>query len=243
MNENRTTTERLYSNYHSLNRRPKLSSPEVRRISAASFRRSLGAWLPANRDSRILDIACGEGALLDCLRGEGFKNLLGFDLSPENVRLCHELGLDFVQQGDALRLSERPETGFDTILAFDLIEHLPKQSAAGFLDQVREKLAPGGSIILQTPNMGSLYASHNRYYDLTHEFGVTEKSAIDLLMLGGFEFSTIEVKPAWTATTWLGFLREWYVRLLHRIVFLGEGGRRPRIPTMNLLIRAVRPAS
>ena len=241
MNENQTTTERLYSNYHSLNRRPDLTDPEVRRISAASFRRSLGAWLPADRGSRILDIACGEGALLDFLRGEGFTNLAGFDLSPENVRIARELGLTFVQQADALHLSERPETGFDTILAFDLLEHLPKQSAAGFLEQVRGKLAPGGSVILQTPNMGSLYAAYNRYYDLSHEFGVTEKSAIDLLLLGGFAGSAIEVKPAWTATTWMGFLREWYVRLLHGMIFLGEGGRRPRIPTMNLLIKATKP--
>ena len=241
MNENQTTTERLYSKYHSYNRRPDLADPEVRRVSAASFRRSLGAWLPADRSVRILDIACGEGALLDFLRGEGFTNLAGFDISPENVRMCHELGLTFVQQADALRLSERPEAGFDLMLAFDLIEHLPKQLAAGFLEQIRGKLAPGGSVILQTPNMGSLFAAYNRYYDLSHEFGVTEKSAVDLLMLAGFESDAIEVKPAWAATTWMGFLREWHVRFFHRLIFLGEGSRRPRIPTMNLLIRATRP--
>lgn len=240
MNENRTTTDRLYAKYHSFNRRPDLADPEVRRISAASFKRSLASWLPADRRVRILDIACGEGALLDFLRGEGFPALGGFDISPENVRMCHELGLGFVQQADALRLRECPETGFDLIFAFDLIEHLPKQSAAGFLEQLRDKLAPGGSVILQTPNMGSLFAAYNRYYDLSHEFGVTEKSAVDLLMLAGFENSAIEVMPSWAATTWMGFLREWHVRLVHRFIFLGEGSRRPRIPTMNLLIRATR---
>jgi hypothetical protein len=63
---------------------------------------------------------------------------------------------------------------------------------------------------------------------------------MDLLMLGGFEISGIELKPAWTATTWMGRLREVHVRLCHRLIFLGEGSRRPRIPTMNLLIRATR---
>ena len=241
MSDPQTTTERLYSKYHSFNQRPAVTDPEVRRVSSLSFRRSLGDWLPRDRAVRVLDIACGEGALLHCLRSEGFSALSGFDISPENVRLCHDLGLSFVQQADALRLSERPESGFDLIFAFDLIEHIPKQAAAGFLEQVRAKLAPGGCIILQTPNMGSLYAAYNRYYDLSHEFGVTEKSAVDLLMLAGFGRSAIEVKPAWTATTALGRLREWYVRLLHRCIFLGEGGRRPRIPTMNLLIRAVHP--
>jgi 2-polyprenyl-3-methyl-5-hydroxy-6-metoxy-1,4-benzoquinol methylase len=241
MNDPQTTTERLYSKYHSFNQRPEVTDPEVRCVSGKSFKRSLGAWLPADRSSRILDIACGEGALLDFLRTEGFTALSGFDISPENVRLCHEIGLPFVQQADALRLAERPESGFELILAFDLIEHLPKQSAASFLEQVRAKLAPRGSIVLQTPNMGSLYAAHNRYYDLSHEFGVTEKSAIDLLMLSGFERRAIEVKPSWTATTSLGRLREWHVRFMHHLIFIGEGSRRPRIPTMNLLIRATRP--
>ena len=240
MNETRTTTERLYAKYHSFNRRPGPADANFLRVSARSLKRSLGSWLPANRNARILDIACGEGALLSFLREEGFRNLSGFDISPENVLLCHGLGLDFVHQADALRLAERPESEFDAIFAFDLIEHIPKQSAAEFLDQVRKKLAPGGSVILQTPNMGSLFAAYNRYYDLSHEFGVTEKSAMDLLMLGGFESSAIEIKPAWTATTWMGRLRELHVRFFHRLIFLGEGSRRPRIPTMNLLIRATR---
>jgi glycosyltransferase involved in cell wall biosynthesis len=52
----------------------------------------------------VVGSTCGEIAFL---RERGYTNLAGFDLSPENVAICHALGLDFVEQGDALCLAER----------------------------------------------------------------------------------------------------------------------------------------
>ncbi|MDQ4024894.1 MAG: hypothetical protein M3217_05305, partial [Actinomycetota bacterium] len=79
-----------------------------------------------------------------------------------------------------------------------------------------------------------------RYYDLSHEFGLTEKSARDLFMTAGFGDADVEVSPAWNATTLLGYGREAYARLLHYAVFLADDSSRPRIPTKNLLITARR---
>jgi 2-polyprenyl-3-methyl-5-hydroxy-6-metoxy-1,4-benzoquinol methylase len=236
-----TTVERLYAKYNSFNRRQTVEDPAVRKVSFRSMRRSLAGWLPEDRSTPILDIACGEGALLAFLKEEGYTDLSGYDLSPENVAICHRLGLPFVEQADALeKLSGAASARFGLITAIDLIEHIPKAQAAGFIESVRALLRPGGSLILQTPNAGCIYASHNRFYDLSHEFAVTEKSAVDLMMLGGFAADEVEVRPHWNATTPLGRVREWYVSLLHRMIFVGEGSRRPRIPTSNLLIRGTR---
>lgn len=236
-----TTTERLYSKYNTLNRRATIEDPKIRQISFESMRRSLGPWLPPDRATPILDIACGEGALLAFLTDEGYTNLSGFDISPENVAICHRLGLSFVQGGDAFALLQTEEPNrFGLICAIDLIEHIPKEQAAQLIEVMRSKLQSNGSLILQTPNAGSLYASHNRYYDLSHYFAVTEKSATDLMMLGGFSIDEIEIRPHWNAVTSLGRLRELYVLLIHKLIFLGEGNRRPRISTSNLLIRGTR---
>lgn len=236
-----STVERLYSKYNTFNRRATIEDPRVREVSFRSMRRSLGEWLPPEKSTAILEVACGEGALLAFLKEEGFTNLAGFDLSPENVAICHRLGLTFVEQADALaKLAGDAKRTFGLVLAIDLVEHLPKEKAAGFIEVARSSLAPGGSLVLQTPNAGSLYGCYNRYYDLSHEFAVTEKSAVDLLMLGGFSADEIEVRPHWNATTWLVRLREIYLALVHRLIFLGEGARRPRIPTGNLLIRGTR---
>ena len=126
------------------------------------------------------------------------------------------------------------------VFVLDFLEHLPKEMAADFLLQVRERLLDGGQLIIQTPNMGSLLASYYRHNDLTHQFGLTESTAVDLLMVSGFEGWEVDVSAAWNATTLFGLVREAWLRLLHNTVVLVEGSSRPRIPTKNLLIRAAR---
>lgn len=238
--ETESTVARLFQRYNTYTRRPTVRDPRQRRVIFRAFERTLGAWLPRNREARILDVGCGEGALLAFLRERGYTNLAGFDLSPENVRICHELGLSFVQQFNALDVAEFGSGDYDVIFALDLLEHLPKSSAASFLDQVRARLAPRGYVVVQMPNMGSVLGLFHRYYDLSHEFGLTEKSARDLFMVAGFENAAIDVAPSWNATTPLGYLRELYLRLIHQLIFLSEGAGRPSVPTKNLLIRACR---
>lgn len=237
-----TTTERLLRNYNTYSRRATVAEQGVRTVIFNSLRRTLGPWLPQDRNSAILDVACGEGALLSFLCRAGYSNLSGFDISPENVAICHQLGLTFVRELDALRLGEMGDTqGYDTIFALDILEHLPKERAAGFLEHLWRLLLPGGSLIVQTPNMGSLGGAWLRYGDLSHHFGLTETSAVSLMMIAGFTPERIEVRPAWNATTALGRLREGYLWLLHHAVWLAEGTGRPKVPTKNLLIRGSVP--
>jgi len=233
-----STCERLFDRYHTYTQRPTIADPRVRSALFASFGRMLGPWLPKDRGHGILDVACGEGSLLCYLREQGYTNLAGCDLSPENVAICHALGLERVRCWNALRLGEMPGLKrYRSIFAMDMIEHLPKAEAAGFLETLRHLLEPGGSVVLQTPNMGSLYGCYHRHYDLSHEFGLTERSAHALFLVAGFAPDRIEIRPAWNATTALGRLREVYLRAVHRLLFLGEGAGRPLIPTKNLLIR------
>ncbi len=70
--------------------------------------------------------------------------------------------------------------------------------------------------------MGCVHASYHRYGDLTHHFGVTEKSALALFQASGFQRQEVEIGPDWNAATVPGYLRELYLRILHRLVFLSE---------------------
>jgi 2-polyprenyl-3-methyl-5-hydroxy-6-metoxy-1,4-benzoquinol methylase len=235
----KSTSQRLFERYNTLSRRPLISDARMKRIVFKSLNRVIGPWLPGERSAMILDVGCGEGALLAFLRTRGFQNLHGFDISPENVTLCHQLGLEFVEQFDALRIGQwKGSDSYDAIYVMDLIEHLPKEVAAEFVEQTRRRLRPGGFLVLQSPNMGCVFGNYHRHYDLSHRFALTEKTAIDLLMIAGFPLSKIELRPCWNATTNLGYLRELYLRLLHRMIFLAEDSSRPRIPSKNLLIRA-----
>ena len=235
------TRERQIERYHSTTGRPSIKDMKIRRLVWRSFERTIGRWLPEDRGAKILDAGCGEGALLAFLRDRGYTNIEGFDLSPECIEQCNSLGIDFVKRFDVLKLIDWPADGYAVIFLMDIVEHLPKEKAAGVLEVARTKLAPGGCLVIQTPNLGSIMGPYHRYCDLTHEFGLTEKSVRDLLTLAGFRREAVEVRPAWNAATIPGRIRELWLSILHRIVFLAEGASRPKIPTINILVRAMRP--
>jgi 2-polyprenyl-3-methyl-5-hydroxy-6-metoxy-1,4-benzoquinol methylase len=233
------TCQRLFARYHTFTRRPDPRQAQHRKAIFETFRRVLGPWLPQSKEARILDVGCGEGWLLLFLREAGYSRLSGFDLSAENVSICHQLGLNFVRRFNLTQLADfEKETLYDCILVVDVLEHIPKNSAAGFLFQARGRLARGGVLLVQTPNMGSVFGLFHRYNDLSHEFGLTEKSARDLFAVAGFAPNGVDIRPAWNAATALGRFREVYLRLLHALIFLAEDSSRPRIPTKNLLVIA-----
>jgi methionine biosynthesis protein MetW len=63
--------------------------------------------------SRVLDVGCGEGALLDLLAREKDVDGRGLEISPDGVAACLARGLAVVQ-GDADRdLADFPSRGFD----------------------------------------------------------------------------------------------------------------------------------
>lgn len=183
----RTFRERIYETYVS----HKMSHERVRETAdyerwARNTYRQLRAWLPADTHARILDAACGHGNVLFMLKMYGYGNIEGVDLSEEQVALARHVA-DSVHLGDVLSfLAERKDT-YDSVIAFDLIEHLDKQEVLDFLQHARESLRPAGQIILQTPNAASPFGCGMRYGDFTHEVAFDPASLAHVLRLSGFQ--------------------------------------------------------
>ena len=238
MQKNVSTRQVILNSYHSSNpKRVMADNPEVSEIIQKAFRRIYKHILPQNKESAILDTGCGEGYFLKFLKSQEYNNLDGFDLSPENVELCHKQGFNFVQLHDALDISSfARHKRWDMIFCLDVLEHLPKESLAGFLIDIRQRLSETGSIIFQVPNMAYLFASYNRYSDITHEVGFTETSITSLLNACGFQ--NVNIRPAWNATTPAGHCRELCLRVAHKLLYMLEGRGSPRIATRNLLAQA-----
>ena len=235
------TSDSLIEKYNTYTRRPTALDTSMQKIQFKSYKRILGKWLPNVRGLSLLDIGRGEGSLLLFLKKTGYKDLSGFDLSEENVIIAHQLSLDFVSKFNALDIDQyMPSKLFDFIFLMDIIEHIQKQLVVDFLTNVFKRLKIGGTLIIQTPNMGSIYGIYHRYNDLTHEFCLTEKSILDLLLVSGLSIDEIEIHPAWNATTFLGYCRKFYLRFLHLLFSLGENSSRPKIPSKNLLIRVIK---
>jgi 2-polyprenyl-3-methyl-5-hydroxy-6-metoxy-1,4-benzoquinol methylase len=140
-----------------------------------------------NKNSKILDIGCGNGKVLLFLKESGFNNTFGIDISDEAIKLCRSLGLKNVLHIDAKEFLSKNKESYDIVFALDFLEHLDLKSASIVLEMIHNSLNPGGLLLLQTPNGGSPFGQTYFADDISHKFLLSEKSARQLLNLAGFK--------------------------------------------------------
>jgi 2-polyprenyl-3-methyl-5-hydroxy-6-metoxy-1,4-benzoquinol methylase len=143
-------------------------------------------WLPDNKNAFIVEIACGNGRMLDLLKDLGYTNITGVDISPEQVQLAKKFCKN-VEQANALDWLESHPNCCDLIICMDMIEHLYKDEVLRFLDSCNKALKPGGKLILQTVNGDSFWGASARYHDFTHELSFGYNSLTRLLNITGFK--------------------------------------------------------
>lgn len=182
--------ETLYSNYHTT------QSGRASRVDAKSlFFRECWRFrveiLPLishiKKDATVYDFGCGSGSLLSELKSAGFSNLLGMDLSTEQVQMAHTMGLNYVEEGDALQFLKDTNRKFDLILGMDIIEHFTKDELVELLSLIRSKLNPGGMAIFRTPNLDAPISTVFANGDFTHENYLNASSAQQVCLACGFE--------------------------------------------------------
>ncbi len=160
-------------------------SPEDYTAAALFLRRRYQRWLPEDKGAAVLDLGCGSGKALYWLQREGYANLCGIDISPEQVELARRIH-PAVEQRDFISFLEGCENRFDVILALDVIEHFRREEALRLARSAHRALRGGGRLLIQTINARSPFAGYLRYDDLTHELSYTPHSLETLLGLAGF---------------------------------------------------------
>jgi 2-polyprenyl-6-hydroxyphenyl methylase/3-demethylubiquinone-9 3-methyltransferase len=97
-----------------------------------------------------LDVGCGAGLLAEPLARLGAK-VTGIDAAPELIAVARDhaaaqgLAIDY-RAGDVQTLEGR----FDLVTSMEVIEHVADPAA--FLKALAARLAPGGLLVLSTPN-------------------------------------------------------------------------------------------
>ena len=103
---------------------------------------------------RALDVGCGAGLLTEPLARLGAA-VTGIDASPEVIAVARDhasatrLEIDY-RVGDVQTL----EGEFDLVTSMEVIEHVADPSV--FLRALAERLAPGGLLVMSTPNATGL---------------------------------------------------------------------------------------
>lgn len=125
---------------------------------------------PANR---AVDLGCGRGEWLEMLRDHGYA-VEGVDNSPLMREHCAARGLTVHDRPLLEWLRSQPDDAFAVVSAFHLVEHLPFGDVLRLTRQAWRILAPGGIMILETPNPENmLVATHTFHHDPTHHNPLT----------------------------------------------------------------------
>ncbi len=104
--------------------------------------------------SSVLDLGCGDGAVLKYLKDKADIDGIGVDISPEILKKANIIGIKTIEMDISKldNLSNLPEV--DYILGFEIIEHIP--NAEEFIFKIKDKARK--SLIFSFPNTG--YYSH-----------------------------------------------------------------------------------
>lgn len=113
------------------------------------FRKALAA-AELRAGERVLDVGGKRGGLAQSAREIGLDiAYTGLDLSPENVALAREVGLD-VRAADVNEQLPFPDGAFDCVFCLELLEHLV--SPLTLLEEVRRVLGEGGRAVVSVPS-------------------------------------------------------------------------------------------
>ncbi|MFY0643699.1 MAG: methyltransferase domain-containing protein [Bacteroidia bacterium] len=234
--------EAIYKDYHSnqVNKTAASYSSLIKQ-QEAYYSRELIPLIRGDKSQKLVDLGCGFGSFLSAAKSNGYHNVEGVDLSPEQVAVAHELGLTEIKNESIDAYFER-SAGADCIVGVDIIEHFSKDELMDFLTKCKKHLNKGGQVIFRTPNMDATMASVYAFADISHEVFLNKSSALQIMKSAGFK--NVEVLPSliWNQNPIKEFIRKilWTCHKMSRKFMLFSSGRtwNEVVFTPNIIIRA-----
>jgi SAM-dependent methyltransferase len=102
-------------------------------------------------DSRVLNIGCGTGQVLECLKR---KNWFGIDISPKSIAMAKKFFTE-AKVGDITQRFDYPDGLFDVVLSINTLHHVADRLPLVF-SEVGRVLRPGGTFYAIEPDAGNL---------------------------------------------------------------------------------------
>jgi methionine biosynthesis protein MetW len=106
-------------------------------------------WI--SRDSKVLDLGCGDGSLLSDLRKEKSASALGIEIDAEKIKSCLEKGISVIEQDIDNGLENFGNQSFDYVVMSQSIQALKKPEVA-----LEEIVRIGKECIVSIPNFANI---------------------------------------------------------------------------------------
>lgn len=114
-------------------------------MSAPGLIAALAQLVPVG--SRVLDLGCGDGAMLDHLQRQRGCSGYGIELADANVAACVRRGVNVLQLNLEQGLSMFADGSFDVVLQIDTLQHLRNAET-----MLRETVRVGRLGLIAFPN-------------------------------------------------------------------------------------------
>ena len=99
--------------------------------------------------TRVLDVGCGDGSLMDLLTKKKNIEVRGLELEKQNVQECIYKGLPVIQGNAETELYQFPNQSFDYVVLSQTLQAFNKPDKV-----LKELLRIGKSVIVSIPNFG-----------------------------------------------------------------------------------------
>jgi methionine biosynthesis protein MetW len=105
----------------------------------------IAGWV--NQGDRVLDLGCGDGALLASLADAKRVRGYGIDIADDNVLACVKLGVNVIQSDLESGLAGFADRSFDTVILSQTLQQIHRVETI-----INEMLRVGREVIVTFPN-------------------------------------------------------------------------------------------
>lgn len=191
-------------------------------------------------NSSVLDIACGYGALSLIANNFGYKDVIGVDISKEEIEIGKNIGIKNLIHGDIFKYFRTTKKKFDLIICQDFIEHLNIEQINKLFEHISLNLSKKGHLLIHTINGDSPFFGQVLNGDITHERAFNRNSINQILNLHNFKIIEIceekivihGIKSIIRNILWN------FIRFIYKSINLVETGSASGIYTQNFIIYA-----